>query len=216
MNRTYLGLLLFVFFLVLPPSVWAQHTGPYLGVSVGGQFLSVAKNEDSQGSFNLEYLPAPSASVILGWDLETGSPLGEGRVELEYTRRSNSLDQAEFTEGKVKGAGDLTADSLLTNSFTVFKNDSICTPYVGIGLGVARISAENLTVTGVPLVNDDTLIFAYQFGAGIDIELTRSLTLDLGYRFFSGTKAKFKKTNGDEIETQYLSHSAMLGLRYGF
>jgi opacity protein-like surface antigen len=201
--------------LLLPP-LWAQHSGPYLGVFVGGQLLSPAESEDRLGTFNLEYRPAPSSSVVLGWELEPGSNLGEGRVELEYTRRSNRLDEAEFSEGKVKAAGDLTADSLLVNTFGVYRSASRLTPYFGAGIGVAQIKAKNLTVTGQPLSNDDALVLAYQVGAGFEFGLTQSLTLDLGYRLFSSTKARFTKTDGDEFKTEYRSHSAMVGLRLGF
>jgi len=208
-------LLVTIFFACTTP-VWAQNYGPYLGIFVGGQLLAPAESEDSLGTFNLEYKSAPSGSVVLGWDLEPGSRIGEGRIELEYTRRSNRLDEAEFAEGKVKGAGDLTVNSLLFNTYGVYRSASLLTPYLGAGIGVAQITAENLTVTDQPLVDDDALILAYQVGTGVEIELTDSLILDLGYRFFSGTKAKFTEANGDEFKTEYFSHSAMLGLRLAF
>lgn len=216
MNPTCRLLLCGLLFLALAPPLWAQNPGPYLGLSVGGQLLSVAESEDSLGTFNLEYRPAPSASVVLGWELEPESSAGEGRLELEYTRRRNRLDQAEYVDGKVSAAGDLSADSLLVNSFGVYRNATPWTPYFGAGIGAARITAAHLTVTGQPLSNDDALVFAYQFGTGIDVALTQSLTLDLGYRLFNTTKAKLKEANGEEFKTAYLSHSAMLGLRLTF
>lgn len=206
--------LLFVFALASP--IRAQNPGPYLGVTVGAQILTPAKVEDRQGTFNLEYRPAVSAGVLLGWELKPGSKLGEGRIELEYMRRSNRLDQAEFEEGKVKGGGCLRANSLLVNTFGVYRNSSLWTPYLGVGLGIAEIVADDLTITGVPLADDDALVFAYQFGAGVDVELTPSLILDFGYRLFSSSKAKFKESNGDEYKSTYLSHSAMAGLRFSF
>ena len=216
MKQTRQILLLSTLFFALTSPVWALNPGPYLGVLVGGQLLSPAESEDSLGTFNLEYRPAPSASVVLGWELEPGSNIGEGRVELEYSRRSNRLDEAEFCEGKVKGDGDLTVDSLLVNTFGVYRSASRLTPYLGAGIGVARITAADLTVTGQPLIDDDVLVLAYQFGAGFEIELTRFLALDLGYRLFSSAQAKLTEANGDEIKTEYRSHSAMVGLRLGF
>ena len=203
-------------FFALTSSSWAQNPGPYLGLLVGGQFLAPAESSDSLGTFNLEYQAAPSGSVVFGWELRPGSNIGEGRVELEYTRRSNRLDQAEFSDGKVSAEGDVTADSLLINTFGVYRSKSDLTPYLGVGLGIARITAADLTVTGQPLSDDDALVFAYQFGAGVDIALTESLTLDLGYRLFSTAKAKLKEANGEEFKMEYLSHSAMLGLRWSF
>lgn len=208
--------LVFFFLFALISPLWAQNPGPYLGIYVGGQFLAPSESSDSLGSFNLEYKPAPSGSVVLGWELEPGSNIGEGRVELEYTRRSNRLDQAEFSDGKVVADGDLTAESLLFNAFGVYRSNSVWTPYLGAGLGIARITAADLSVAGQPLSVDDALVFAYQFGLGTDIALTESLILDLGYRLFSTSKAKLKEANGEEFKMEYLSHSAMLGLRLSF
>jgi opacity protein-like surface antigen len=216
MKQTRSFLFFTLLFFALSSSSWAQNPGPYLGIYVGGQFLAPAESSDSLGSFNLEYKPAPSGSVVLGWELEPGSDIGEGRVELEYTRRSNRLDQVEFSDGKVAADGDLTADSLLFNAFGVYRSNSVWTPYLGAGIGVARITAADLSVTGQPLSDDDALVFAYQFGFGTDIALTESLILDLGYRLFSTSKAKLKEANGEEFKLEYLSHSAMLGLRLSF
>ncbi|MDO9079784.1 MAG: outer membrane beta-barrel protein, partial [Desulfuromonadales bacterium] len=167
MKQTRSFLFLTVLFFALTSTAWAQNPGPYIGLLVGGQFLAPAESSDSLGTFNLEYQAAPSGSVVLGWQLEAGSNIGEGRVELEYTRRSNRLDQAEFSDGKVTADGDVTADSLLINTFGVYRSKSDWTPYLGVGLGIARITAADLTVTGQPLSDDDALVFAYQFGAGV-------------------------------------------------
>ncbi len=204
------------FFFSLSSPLWAQNPGPYLGVYVGGQFLAPSESSDSLGTFNLEYRPAPSGSIVLGWELEPGSDIGEGRVELEYTRRSNRLDQAEFGDGKVTADGDVIADSLLFNAFGVYRSKSVWTPYLGTGLGITRITSADLSVTGQPMSDDDALVFAYQFGVGADIAITDSLTLDLGYRLFSTTKAKLKEANGEEFRMEYLSHSALIGLRLSF
>ena len=214
-HRQQLLLCLFILFAIVSP-LWAQTPGPYLGLFVGGQLLAPAKGEDSLGTFKLESKAAPSASVVLGWELEPGSQIGEGRIELEYTRRSNSIDEAEFSDGTVPAKGDLIADSLLVNFFGVYRNSSVWTPYGGAGLGIAKISAADLTVTGQPLTDDEALVFAYQLGCGVDVALSEKLTLDFGYRFFSSSKAEFSETNGEKFDLSYLSHSAMVGLRLGF
>jgi len=216
MNQTSRMLIFLFFFLMLASPLWAQNYGPYCGIFVGGQFLAPAKAEDSFGTFNLEYQPAPSGSLVFGWELEPENIAGEGRVELEYTHRSNAFDQAEYLDGKVSGKGDLSADSLLVNTFTVYRTENPLTPYFGAGIGVARVAASDLTVTGQPLSDDDAVVFAYQLGAGVDVALTQSLMLDFGYRFFNTLKVKLKEANGDEFETSYMSHSVMVGLRMAF
>jgi opacity protein-like surface antigen len=202
--------------LLLCGTALAQHSGPYVGAFVGGNSLATAKSTDDQGAFNLEFKPALQGSAVVGWDMEHNNTLGEGRVELEYSRRSNKIDQVGLLEGKFKGSGSLTMDSLLINGFAVFSDKTFWAPYFGIGIGVARIVADNLQVTGQPLSNDTALVFAYQVGAGLDLILTDYLSLDLGYRFLSSTKPKFKEINGRSFETEYFNHSAVFGFRVGF
>lgn len=196
--------------------VMAQHSGPYVGAFLGGDALMTAKGSDDLGSFSLKSDPAPQGSAALGWDFEPGNSVGEGRIELEYTRRSNPLDQVKFAEGSFKGSGHLTADSLLLNFFSVLHDGSRCSPYVGLGIGAARIEASDLKVTGQPMGNGSAVVFAYQVGGGVDFALTDHLNLDLGYRFFSSARPRFTEANGDTFKMDYISHNAVLGLRVGF
>jgi opacity protein-like surface antigen len=194
----------------------AQHAGPYVGAFFGGNALMTAKSSGDRGDFDLSFDPGLLGSAVAGWDFAPDILAGEGRIELEYTRRSNPLDQARFVEGNVTGSGSLTADSLLVNFFGVFHGDRIWAPYIGAGLGAARIEASDLKVTGQPLSSDSDVVFAYQLGTGVDFALTDRLNLDLGYRFFSSLRPSFKEANGREFKMDYFNHSAVLGLRFGF
>lgn len=194
----------------------AQHAGLYVGGLLGGNDLMNSKASDDQGSFNLEFKPGWQGSGMVGWDFEPDNPVGEGRVELEYTHRSNRLDQVKFAEGSFGGGGDLTVDSLLVNCFGILFGDRLWSPYVGVGLGAARFEASNLQVTGQLLGKGSSYVFAYQLGAGLDIQLTTHLSLDLGYRFFSSVRPKFDEGNGHSFAMNYFSNAVVLGLRLGF
>jgi opacity protein-like surface antigen len=203
--------------LLLCGPAWAAHTGPYAGAFLGGNALMTAMCNDSLGEFDLRFNPGLLGSAVVGWDFEPGNPAGEGRIELEYSHRTNRLDQARFADGVAPAGGNLMADSLLVNFYGVSHGeDRSWSPYVGAGLGAARIEASNLTVTGGPLSSDSALVFAYQFGLGIDYALTERLSLDLGYRFFSSIRPKFSEVNGPPFKMDYLNHSVVLGLRVGF
>jgi opacity protein-like surface antigen len=194
----------------------AEHIGPYVGAFIGGNALMDAESTDDQGSFSLKFKPALLGSAVIGWDFEPGNPVGEGRIELEYSRRSNTLDQVKFAEGSFSGGGKVTADSLLLNFWGVFHNNKLWAPYVGVGIGAARMEASNLQVTGQPLASGTPVVFAYQLGAGVDLSLTKNLSLDLGYRFFGSTRPKFTEPNGSKFAMDYYSHNVLLGLRVGF
>lgn len=194
----------------------AQHSGPYVGAFIGGNALMDAKASDGLGDFGLTFDKALQGSAVLGWDFEPGNPVGEGRLELEYTRRSNPLDQATFVDGSFQGGGTVTADSLLLNFFGVFHDNSRFSPYAGVGVGAARIEASDLQVAGFPMGSGSAVVFAYQLACGVDVALTDHLNLDLGYRFFSSTRPTFTNVNGNTFDMDYSSHSAVLGLRLGF
>ena len=202
--------------LLCVPAMAEQHTGPYVGAFFGGNMLMTFEGKDNQGNFDFEFDPALQGSAVIGWDLEPGSQVGEGRIELEYTHHSNSLDKVKFVEGSFKGGGDLTADSLLLNFFGVFRGDRRWSPYVGVGAGAARIEASDLKVAGQPLGSGSDFVFAYQFGTGLDYALSDRLSLDLGYRFFGSFRPQFTEANGTKFKMDYYSHSAVLGLRWGF
>jgi len=202
--------------IVFSGPVMAQHSGPYVGAFVGGNALMPAENTDNQGSFGLKFDPALQGSFVAGWDFEPGNPEGSGRIELEYTHRSNPINQATFAEGTIKTGGNVMADSLLLNFFGVYREYSPWSPYFGAGLGVARMEASDLNVFGQPLGNGSSVVFAYQLGTGVDFALNKHLSLDLGYRFFNSIRPKFTEANGQPFKMDYLSHSVVLGLRYGF
>ena len=216
MKRTCQLLITIFLPLLLCGPVKAQHSGPYVGAYLGGNTLMNSRSSDDLGSFGLKFAPALQGSAVCGWDFAPGNPVGEGRIELEYSRHSNPLDQVKFVEGSFKGDGNVTADSLLVNFFGAFHDSSRWSPYIGAGIGAARIEASDLQVTGQPLGKGSAVVLAYQLGVGLEYALTDSLSLDLGYRYFSTTRPKFTEVNGSRFGMDYISHSAVLGLRLGF
>jgi opacity protein-like surface antigen len=202
--------------LVLCGQAKAQHTGPYVGAFVGGNALMDSKSTDNQGNFGLKFDPALMESGVVGWDLAPSNPVGEGRIELEYSHRSNPLNKVTLSNGSVTGGGSAIADSLLLNFFGVFRDNRPWSPYIGAGFGAARMRASGFNLAGNPLGSGSSTVFAYQLGAGVDFALSKSFSLDLGYRFFNSVRPRFTEANGSTFKMDYFSHSAILGMRYGF
>jgi opacity protein-like surface antigen len=196
--------------------VQARHSGPYIGVFFGGNALMDAKNSDANGDSGFVFKPAMVESAVVGWDLAPGNPEGEGRVELEYSHRSSPLDKVKFSEWSAKGGGDVTADSLLLSCIGVVRDSGRWSPYFGLGAGAARIKVANLTVTGQPMGNGSDVVFAYQVQAGADFSVSEHFSFDLGYRLFGTSSPGFTESSGMKSKMDYLSHSAVLGLRIGF
>jgi opacity protein-like surface antigen len=216
MKRIYLMIITLCLPLLICSQADAQHTGPYVGAFLGGNYLMSSQATDNLGSFGLTFDPGFQGSAVAGWDFGSGNPVGEGRVELEYNHSSSPLKEVKLVGGSAKGGGSVVVDSLLLNCWGVFHNKSFWAPYVGLGAGAARMEASGLKVIGQPLASGTSTVFAYQLGVGVDLALTDYLNLDLGYRFFNSTQPKFTEVGGSSFKMDYLSHSAVLGLRVGF
>lgn len=215
MKRTCLIIITLCLSLLFNTEARAQHEGPYIGALIGGSGVLDSKGADSQGDFGLIFNPGLLGSAVIGWDFEPGNPTGEGRIELEYSRRSNTLDQAQFVEGDFKGGGKLTSETLLINFIGIVYDKSSWYPYAMIGAGASRIAAD-LTVNGKQLGDGTSTVLAYQAGAGINLVLNNYLSLDLGYRFNGTSRPEFTEAKGKIFKMDYFNHSGVFGLRVGF
>ena len=187
MDKRLARLLTFLLFALLPLSAPAADEGPYLSASFGGSYLPEIENDNSAGSFNLDLDYGYATSLALGYDLGTKhSELGTGRVEIEFGYRTHELKEVAFLEGTVDGAGDLNVLSIMLSTYAEpedRKDD--WTPYVGLGIGAARIILDTTSISGDPLIDDTDWVFAGQVGLGSGYRISDHLTLDLGYRFLA-------------------------------
>jgi opacity protein-like surface antigen len=153
-------------------------------------------------------------AVTVGYDFPFGGIQGGGRVEIEFGHRGNKASEAKFSDGKFSAAGDFEVQSLLVNSFAVLGNDTLMTPYFGIGIGGARVKADDLVVASQLMIDEECLVFAYQGGGGIDLRITNSMRLDLGYRYFGTTRPEFREMDGRKVKLEYGAHTGIVGLIY--
>lgn len=218
MSRPTIALVLFLLAL-LPSVAFSAGEGFYLGGQFGANLMTAAENQGVTGSFNTTYVPvvAGFGSVVAGYDFDVNYPsLGEGRVEIEGSMRQNEVDKVKFQDGNYSGGGKIKVMSLLVNSFYDYHGQRPLLPYIGFGAGVAVVSSEKTTVAGAPLANGTDTVFAWQLGTGIGLEVTSSLTLDCGYRFFVAQDPKFKDSRGRNFTSEYKSSTFLFGARYTF
>ena len=84
------------------------------------------------------------------------------------------------------------------------------------GLGIARVGANSITVSGVALVDDSDWVFAFQGGAGVNVALGDGVAAEASYRFF-GTRGATLNSGGTDVETDGLkNHSVFFVLKYSF
>ncbi len=213
-------LLLSVALLGLSPAfslAWAAGPGPYVELQGLGTYVLAGQSDSATGSFNLKYDPGYGGALAIGYDLAEAYPdFGQGRVELEASSRTNTLTKAEFKEGSVAADGEIRVESLLLNTFAEYHRGSNLVPYLGFGLGYARVTMKQATVYGQPFADDSAGVLAFQGGLGVGLEVSDHLTFDLGYRFFGTLKPSFKSADGSSFDAKYSSHNALLGLRVRF
>ncbi len=158
-----------------------------------------------------------------------GKAHGNGiRTELEYSYRNADIDQIDpdpgfsgIPTGSV--TGDTRIHAVMVNALYDF-GDSGLTPYIGAGVGIGRTNhsiAGTNTVSGLSVSYGDTEYnFAYQGIAGVAVELTEGLALDLSYRYFGmlGNSYEGALINGvaSEIKAEADSHNLFAGLRWNF
>ncbi len=206
-------MLLLALLLLLPSLAVAfePHDGFYLGAYFGAPVAENISGKDTAGTFHLESKGDPFTAVTVGYELIDGSFLGTGgRIEAEYSQRGGSFNKGNFSTGDVAASGDLAVESLMLNCFATYRTGSLVSPYLGVGIGAAQMTIDNLTVGGIPLIDDEVMTPAVQAGLGLDIDVTSWLRLDAGYRFFY-VRPEFTESNGSDVTIDYREHSVIVG-----
>jgi outer membrane immunogenic protein len=228
MKRTLLSLLAALASVTLLASVATAARAPYppmhpyFSVHVGGTWLQDADidYDDPIIDDEIEFDNGFNIGAAFGYDY------GLARLEIELAYRQNDVDtiNVNFIEGPVtfSGDGDFSATSVMLNGYWDFETGSPIVPYIGGGIGFANVSANDVKINGVPVVDDDDNVFAYQLAAGLAFTLAPPLTLDLGYRLFGTSNPDLKidpalRVLGfSDFETEFDSHNVNLGLRMNF
>ncbi|MGQ3354917.1 MAG: outer membrane protein [Phreatobacter sp.] len=123
----------------------------------------------------------------------------------------------------------VTAHSALVNAYVDLGGWGGVTPYVGAGLGMARLAASNYVSTPVPaaaalgeatrtpaLVSTVKWTLAWAAMAGVTVDLSPQTKLDIGYRYMHMGALRFADTAGGAYRTTVAAHEVRIGLRYMF
>jgi opacity protein-like surface antigen len=197
--------------------------GPYASGFMG---VSAPRDADATGfdyfngvSFDdrVEFDPGINIGGTGGFDY--GLVRLEGELSYKHGEMATVTDQAGVQYRNVDGT--LGALAMMFNVFMDLHNASPVTPYFGGGIGLAALHLSDTfgssNVSRILLYEeDDDSVFAYQVGAGLEIALNRMLSLDLGYRYFATTKARFVTSYDIDTELKFQSHNAAVGLRVKF
>jgi OOP family OmpA-OmpF porin len=133
------------------------------------------------------------------------------RAEGEIAYRDNDIDE---TDG-IDGGGDASSFAVMVNGYWDFNKSGVWEPYVGLGVGWARVEVSG-DDSGPPPISgsDDGDAFAWQGMIGVAWEVTPQTAVDFSYRYFEAPDLEFSAVN--DREADYTTQSAMIGVRYTF
>ena len=200
--------------LLLSPAVVIAADGPYISGHIGASWLSNADFDGSVPGIRLSSEVEFDTGVHLG--AAFGYDFGEFRVEGEFTYQSHEFKEVTDLElngipqGDRDADGDIDAFIFLINGFYDIDTGTKLTPYLGGGIGFARLDIKDLFVAGIVRGDEDDTVFAYQLAGGITYEITEQIVADLSYRFVATSEPDF-----DGLE-EYNSHNLMAGVRFYF
>jgi OmpA-OmpF porin, OOP family len=139
------------------------------------------------------------------------------RLEGELGHRFNQMEATtNFDQG-----GDVHAWSAMMNLFYDFNRGGGIEPYIGLGVGAARINMNGADDIPPPhyYFDDEATVLAYQGMVGLAFAITEQLDLDVGYRYFVAEGIEFDSfTPGgpDDGEADYEQQAVTVGLRWQF
>ncbi len=155
-----------------------------------------------------------SGYVMVG---AVGRQYGNIRGELEGSYRANDVDTHKTTGPALAGSrGETSVLAGMGNLYYDMPTGGAFTPYIGAGVGAAKVEFDNYgtNATGTVL-NDSSTVFAYQGIAGLNYALNNNFSLNAEYRYF-GTADVEVQSGTRKSEIEYQTHNLLGGVRYTF
>lgn len=162
--------------------------------------------------FESEVSDVPSSDVDLDGNWTAGAALGyyfldDIRGEVAFGYHENDADSASNGFGV---DGDLNAITLMTNVYKDFRLTPKLRPFVGAGVGAARLDPdfrlENIVIGFGPA--DEQWKFAWNATAGVAFDISEDLSVETRYRYLDAGDYDF----GPGAEGDYQNHAVLAGL----
>ena len=201
---------------------YAAELLPYLRIDFGqSHFFPVKGSPNAVDNKKLHSTSNSIVSAGLGLGLNFGDKF---RSDITWVRHLDPVLE------KTKD-GDIVKRKPLINAYffnlyyEIASKVSIFNPYVGAGIGLARVS-DDLSLS---LINNNNNLsrssqkitgknnFAYRFVLGSSFDLNESIKFDLAYNYhdYGKTKSTLDSRKNQIGKTHYKAHVVSVGLRFG-
>src|SRR5215208_5392480 len=153
--------------------------GPYISLFAGVTF-DAQDTEVSYGGSSTYSIETDTGFLVGGAIGAHITPNFRGEIELSF--KSHDIDSADDSDGDSNtGNGDVDIFFVLANFWYDFDMGAF-TPYLGGGVGVAKINSDISIYDHAYFWDMDRWTLAGQLGAGVQWKFTDNFGLDLGYR----------------------------------
>ena len=200
-------LILAVLAALAPLTTHAADEGFYLGAGLGANWTRDTDITGVGTNLKAEFDTGWMGALSLGWAYGNGA-----RAELEFGYRRNDL---ESIAGAAASSGDASSWRGMVNAYYDFKTETQITPYLGVGIGAARVNLKAAPF-GATRLDDSDSAFAYQGIAGAGYRIDERLQVFADYRYFATTSLDFTTAAGTAVDADYGNHTLMVGLRFNF
>ncbi|MGZ8287166.1 MAG: OmpA family protein [Allosphingosinicella sp.] len=195
---------------------------------IGGEFgaMIVEDMDVDVGAVNnaitLNHEYGYDGGIFVGYDF------GAFRLEAEAAYKKADLDDYQTTirlplEGPLFAAGreaggSSSALSFMINGMLDFGDDDGISGFVGGGVGMARVKANNYRnfANATPFLDGSDTKLAWQVFAGVRQAISDNIDVTVKYRFFNADKVDLLAFDGRESQLRFRSHSLLGGLTFNF
>jgi OmpA-OmpF porin, OOP family len=155
-----------------------------------------------------------AAGINGGFEFQSGL-----RLEGEAVYRRHDLNSSSSAGVTSPTHGSIGNVAIMGNAFYDFNNSTRFTPYIGGGVGAARLHLDDFNSVGSPGLSASDWRLAYQGIAGVRYTIDPHWSASLDYRYFATTDPHFSGSVAgvpSGLKTDYHTHNVMLGIAYHF
>ena len=176
-------------------------SGPYFSFAGGNSDTEWSGTNQLTGditNFVIDYSLVGTGALGYAW-VPPDSPVGF-RLELEGGYRRTEIDYIVVSAGPtiLTAEGYNESISAMANGYVDFNFGKRIAPYLGGGIGAARVSRREFVVNGVPLSNKYIHTGAWQIMAGVGFRLSPGAIIGLELRHFELMEFQFTDTTLDQ------------------
>jgi opacity protein-like surface antigen len=197
-----------------------REAGFYAGVRAGGVWaddtqFSITGPNLVENAYELGF----TGSLFVGFEVPDLYWGAGARLEAELGYGAFDVDTHTVAGTPVAAANSFGSTDALTAMANLYVDYNLgaLRPFVGGGIGVARVEFDNHGVTGnLGIMSDTENGFAWQVMAGVGVDVTQALTLEAMVRYQAISGAELVSSTGPTSTIDLASTQALLGMRYSF